>query len=84
MTTFAIISPTANQPLGAAIRTLFSRNLEFSPGQFVISVPAMTAQQVSNLLGADGKVGKFVVFSVFAHWGYHDKSLWEWLTVNGS
>jgi len=84
MTIFAIISPTANVPLEAAVRRLFPKNLEFAPGQFVVSIPGMTTQDIANQLGTDGKVGKFVVFSVAAHWGYHDKSLWEWLSVNGS
>jgi hypothetical protein len=84
MTIFAIISPAANPALGAAVQAHFPKNLEYAPGQFVVSVGAMTAQQVSNRIAPDGSKGKFVVFSVAAYWGHHDKNLWEWLSVNAS
>jgi hypothetical protein len=84
MTIFAIIAPTPHSALRESIQKHFPRNLEFAPGQFVIAVNGLTAQQVAMQIGPDGTKGKFVVFSVAAHWGYHDKTLWEWLTVNAS
>lgn len=83
MTIFAIIAPAANDALKKAVESHFPKHLEFSPGQFVVAVEGMTAQQVVlQIDGKDGTKGKFVVFSVAAYWGYHDKTLWEWLTVN--
>jgi hypothetical protein len=83
MTIFAIIAPAAHDALRQAVQRHFPKNLEFSPGQFVVAVEGMTAQQVTlQIGGADGANGKFVVFSIAAYWGYHDKILWEWLTVN--
>ena len=84
MTIFAIIAPVANVELRRSVQEHFPRNIEFAPGQFVISVQGVTSQQVALQIGVDGSKGKFVVFSVAAHWGYHDKTLWEWMTVNAS
>jgi hypothetical protein len=84
MTIFAIIAPAANEALRESIQQHFSRNLEFAPGQFVVSINGLTAQQVSLQIGADESKGKFVVFSVAAYWGHHDKTLWEWMAVNAS
>jgi len=84
MTIFAIIAPAANDALRQAVQQHFPKNLEFAPGQFVVSIDGLTAQQVTLKIKPDESKGKFVVFSVAAHWGFYDKSLWEWLTVNAS
>lgn len=83
MSIFAIIAPAGDARLTAAIDRVFpGRHLQFSPGQFVVSTTGLTSQQIAQSIGADGSVGKFVVFSVASHWGFHNKDLWEWLTVN--
>jgi hypothetical protein len=82
MTIFAIIAPNDSPQLRAAVRREFSKNFEFSPGQFVASASGLTAAQVAQKLGANGEVGQFVAFSVAGHWGYHRKDLWEWISAN--
>lgn len=82
MPVFAIIAPQYNPPLEAMIRAKFPRHYQIAPGQYVVNAAGPTAQAISNELGMGGQVGKFVVFSVAGHWGYHDKPLWEWLTLN--
>jgi hypothetical protein len=82
MTIFAIIAPSGTSQLTDAIRREFPTNFEFSPGQFVASASGLTAAQVTQRLGPNGEVGRFVVFSVAGYWGYHRKDLWEWLTAN--
>jgi hypothetical protein len=84
MTVFAIIAPEADARLKDAIQRDFTKNFEFSPGQFVASGSGLTAAQVAQKLGANGEVDKFVVFTVASHWGYHRKDLWEWMTANSS
>ena len=62
----------------------WDKNFEFSPGQFVAAAPSITASQAAEKIGLNGGAGRFVVFSVSAHFGWHNKELWEWLTVNAS
>jgi hypothetical protein len=85
VTIFAIIAPAPSAALQSAIKRDFpNKNMEFAPGQFVVSASGLTAHQVSEKLGLDGAAGQFVVFSVASHFGYHRKDLWEWLSVNSS
>ncbi len=82
MAAFAIIAPTSHPVLAGVIQRTFAKHFEFSPGQFVVAENGLTAQQVGLKIPLDGSVGKFVVFSIAGFWGYHDKALWEWLTLN--
>ncbi|AWC25434.1 hypothetical protein CO731_04931 [Aminobacter sp. MSH1] len=85
MTVFAIIAPEENEALTRKVEEHFPSHLEFSPGQFVASsTTGLTAGQAAELLGAEGQLGRFVVFTVAGHWGYHRKDLWEWLRANPS
>lgn len=82
MPVFAIIAPTDDGRLALAVPAKFPRHFKFGPGQYVVNTAGPTAQAVAMQLGSNGEVGKVVVFSVAGHWGYHDKPLWEWLTLN--
>jgi hypothetical protein len=83
MSIFAVIAPEHNPRLAAKIAELFPLRYQFAPGQYVVSAPGPTAQTVASQIDSTGQlVGKFVVFSVAGYWGYHDKPLWEWLTLN--
>jgi hypothetical protein len=82
MPVFAVIAPQYDQRLAAAVPAKFPRHFQIAPGQYVVSAPGPTAQQIAMQLGPNGEVGKFVVFSVAGYWGFYDKTLWEWLTLN--
>jgi hypothetical protein len=82
MAAFAVLGPPDNQLLKGAIERNFPRRFFIAPGQWVVAETGLTAQQVSERIGLNGSAGKFVVFSSAGHFGYHDKNLWEWLTLN--
>lgn len=83
MPTFAIIAPTADSRLTAAVQRVFpGKNFEFAAGQFVAAKSGQTAAQIAEQIGTNDQVGHYVVFSVAAYWGYHRKDLWEWLLAN--
>jgi hypothetical protein len=82
MPVFAVIAPAHDIRMHNAIITKFPRHYQFGPGQYVVNAAGPTAMGVAASLGLNGEVGKYVVFSVAGHWGYHDKPLWEWLTIN--
>lgn len=89
MTTFVIITPPSNPDMPkfvAAMDRVFP-NAAYrvvDAGQFLAVKKDATSQQITNELGPNGEVGKFVVFTSAGHWGWHDKTLWEWLTVKGA
>jgi hypothetical protein len=82
MPVFAIIAPWDDGRLALAVQNKFPQHYKFSGGQYVVSTPGPTAHSVSDQLGTGLEVGNYVVFSVAGYWGYHDKNLWEWLTLN--
>lgn len=82
MPVFAIIAPSDDGRLALAVQNKFPLHYKFGPGQYVVKAPGPTAHAIGLELGATGEVGKFVAFSVAGYWGYHDKPLWEWLTLN--
>jgi hypothetical protein len=53
MATYAIIAPTADERLKAAVERLFlGKNFEFAPGQFVASSAAgLTSMQIGQQIG---------------------------------
>jgi hypothetical protein len=82
MTIFAIIAPSDDGRVALAVQNKFLRHYKFGPGQYVVNAVGPTAQSIANEIAPHGEVGYFVVFSVAGYWGWHDKSLWEWLTLN--
>ena len=89
MTTFAILSPPDNpqlQGLLLAMERVFPGGAfhMIDRGQWIAVKANATSQQISNELGPNGEVGKFIVFTTAGHWGWYDKPVWEWLSVRGA
>jgi hypothetical protein len=83
MAAFVILAPPTNQILKAVIERDFPRRYFIEPGQWVVAETNLTAQQVSEKIGGlDGSKGSYAVFSVAGFFGHHNKTLWEWLTLN--
>jgi hypothetical protein len=83
MALFAVIAPGSSEPLQQAIERDFPKSFfEFAPGQFLVKSEGMTAEQMSQRLGANGEAGKFIAISISGFWGFHDKRVWEWLEAN--
>ena len=85
MALFAIIAPSDSVLLEVAIKREFpSDHFSIAPGQFAVSAPNVTTQEVAHKIGDRGEVGQFMVFPISNWWGWHRKDLWEWLTARGS
>jgi hypothetical protein len=82
MSIFAIIAPSDDGRLALAVQNKFPVHFKFGPGQYVVNAVGPTAQTLALELGVNGEVGTFVAFSVAGYWGYHNRALWEWLTLN--
>jgi len=82
MAAFAVLGPLDNQLLAGAIERNFPKHFHITQGQWVVAETGLTAQQVAEKIGLEGKSGLFVVFSIAGQFGYHRKDLWEWLTIN--
>jgi hypothetical protein len=82
MASFAVLGTPDNQLLQGIIQHNFPRHFFIAQGQWVVAETGLTAQQVSEKIGLEGKAGQFVVFSIAGFFGYHRKDLWEWLTLN--
>jgi hypothetical protein len=83
MQIFAVIAPEANQFLkDSIVERFYGRYLEVAPGQFLVSDPKATTQQVAEYIGLKGNtLGKALVLLV-ANWnGWHDRNIWEWMTA---
>jgi cyanate permease len=82
MAAFAIMAPVDNLILPGIIANKFPKHYTLAAGQWVVAETGVTAQQVAERIGISGAAGKFVVFSTAGFFGYYDKNLWEWLTIN--
>jgi hypothetical protein len=83
MPVFAVIAPQHDVLLHNLVIQKFPKHFQFSPGQYVVNAPGPTAQTIALAIDPTGQTtGRFVVFSVAGYWGYHEKNLWEWLTLN--
>lgn len=82
MAAFAVMGPPDNPHLKGAIERNFEKRYFLGPGQWVVAETNLTAQQVAERIGLNNSSGLFVVFSVAGWFGWHNKSLWEWLTLN--
>ena len=86
MQIFAVIAPSESAALKAAIEANYKdRYFEVAPGQFFVSAPKATTQQVSEKLTLpQGELGRAMVLHVVNWNGWHFKNLWEWLAAQSS
>ncbi|MBZ9926794.1 hypothetical protein [Mesorhizobium sp. BR1-1-4] len=82
MTLFAILFEPDNEPMAAYVRETFPAGFSPSPGQYLIQEDGVTSVQLAERVGQKGERGKFVIFAVDNYWGWHSKTLWEWLKAN--
>lgn len=56
-------------------------------GQYLIaSNEILVPEGIADTLGEDfgkGSMGSFIIVPVTAYWGFHDRSIWAWLTEKG-
>jgi hypothetical protein len=85
MIIFAILTPSDNPQLEAAMGALFADNyLKVGPGQYLIAGKG-TAIEISNALGiTDGRNGSGIVLSTAGYYGRAGNNLWEWMKIKVS
>lgn len=82
MIIFAVLTPSDNPQLEAAMASLFPDNyLKVGPGQYLVAGKG-TAADISNVLGiTDGKNGSGIVLSTSSYYGRAGNNIWEWMKV---
>jgi hypothetical protein len=85
MTIFAILTPSDNPQLEAALTVSFYTNfLKVGPGQYLVASKG-TAVDVSNALGiSDGTNGNGIVLTTSSYYGRAGSNIWEWMSVKVS
>jgi hypothetical protein len=85
MIIFAVLTPSDNLQLEAAMASFFNDNyLKVGPGQYLVAGKG-TAADVSNILGiTDGKNGNGIVLSTSSYYGRAGNNVWEWMKVKVS
>jgi hypothetical protein len=87
MIIFAVLTPSENLQLEAAITSLFPGNyLKVGPGQYLVAGKG-TAADISNALGiTDGRHGNAIaiVLSTSSYYGRAGNDVWEWMRVKVS
>jgi hypothetical protein len=85
MIIFAVLTPTDNLQLEAAMTALFPDNhLKVGPGQYLVAGKG-TAVDISNTLGiTDGRNGNGIVLSTSSYYGRAGNNIWEWMRIKVS
>jgi hypothetical protein len=85
MIIYAVLVPTENARLDAAMTASFPGNyLKVGPGQYLVAGKG-TAIDVSNALGiTDGTNGSGIVLSTSSYYGRAENNVWEWMRVKVS
>ena len=52
---------------------------EVTPGTFFVVTEPMSSSQFGDRLELSQKRVKAIIVPVRSYWGYHDRSLWEWI-----
>lgn len=89
MTIFAISSDTNSTQLKEKLKSIYgSEFLEVDSHLCLVSTDkAVTAEQVSKNISGENPLnpayGSYIVFSVSSYYGFHSKSVWEWMQAKG-
>jgi len=87
MTTFAITSDKKSDALNNMLKQLYGEENTLIIDdhlRIVLSDKDITAEDVFKKLNeSKEEYGKFVIFSINSYFGYHTKSIWDWLKAKG-
>jgi hypothetical protein len=86
MTVFAIIAPSFNERLEAAIKEKFPDHwYAIAPGQYLVSADRVTPRQVMERLGIkEASHGRFMILPMASYTGWHVKDLWDWIEAQNT
>lgn len=88
MTNFAIVTPAKNEALDQRLKEIYEeQDVLFVDDnlRIVSSDKEVTAESLYiKLEHSKDKYGRVIVFSVSSYYGFHAKSVWEWLTSRSS
>lgn len=88
---FAIVAqadPPATSGVASRIKSFFGADAyrEIAPNAWIVRSD-MESKAISDAIfpRPDGRAeAKNIIMRIDAHWGWHDKSLWEWLSKKDS
>jgi len=83
MAVFAVIAPTPNERLEAAVKLRFpDRWFVIAPGQYLVSADRAVPTQVMEKLGlTGGGLGRAIILQVTSYTGWHTKDIWDWIAA---
>ena len=83
MQLFAILGLTAGQGVLERIQEQFPNDHQLiNPLTFFVACEGETTKGLAEKLGIGTEKGsKGIVVPIHSHWGYHNASIWEWLSV---
>ena len=84
MAVYAIHMPAGSETVKQSIRTVVTGEnsiLEVDDTYWFVVSDCITPGELYQRLAPDNDKGKFIVTSVVAYYGYHDRSVWHWLAA---
>ncbi|MBI1418780.1 MAG: hypothetical protein GC146_16310 [Limimaricola sp.] len=86
MQIYFLASETDRPDLGVAIAVKFGeRNCRtVAPGQWLVAADVTPKELSDRLNASDGNFGKLIILLVTSYFGWHDKDMWDWLSLKKS
>ena len=85
MQLFAILGLSADQGVLERIQEQFpDDHLQINPSTFFVACEGEVTKGLAEKLGIGTEKesgGLGIVVPIHSHWGYHNASIWEWLSV---
>ena len=81
---FAILGQSSFDRIGQAIKEKYpTDSYVLAPGQWLLSAPGKTTQEISEGLGitANPSVGSAVIISFNNYYGRANPQIWEWIAA---
>ena len=85
MAVFLIVSEKTNPTLGTRIAEVYPDDLyKVGEDQWLVASDKPSKDVAESLKIHEGEFGRVVVFKVDSYYGWHSKSLWEWLALKSA
>ena len=82
MAVFVVISTLPNPTLKAKIQEAYPNDhYVLNDRTWLVSGDYISSQVSNNLRISDGDMGQSAVFTIDGYYGWHEKQMWEWLSL---
>lgn len=77
-----VVAAAASEGLEAVIRAAYpDDSRQIAPNQWVIAADITDRALCERLGAAEGQFGRIMVATFSTYYGWHDKELWNWLSL---